>query len=303
MSQFTEWNPYEHRVLGFVENRLVPIPFNLSSIDAAFPQPTAKEIKEELLREYGHGANVSIMRLRTTSNATVRRLADYVYEHVFYSYTVKQWGLTPEQLDPSVTARVPVRVSQDDRYFQDPFQAMPRMGYTSLCERMLAHPNIELLLGVDFRRVESDVKWRRMAYTGPIDEYFDGIHGTLPYRSLEFEFRTVACEQAQIAPTINYPDNRAYTRTVEMKQLTGQRHSKSTVVVEFPRPYVPGVNEPYYPIPQQENELPKAAYQKEAMRLAPHVIFAGRLADYCYYNMDQAVARALSVFERDIANG
>jgi UDP-galactopyranose mutase len=301
LSRFTKWKNYTHRVLAHVQNQYVPLPFNLTSIEKLFSPAKADALIRELLRLYPLEANVPILRLRETTSKEIKSLADYIYQHVFYGYTVKQWGMPPEALDPSVTARVPVRISRDDRYFQDRFQAMPDPGYTAMCERMLSHPNIEVLLEVDFKRSRFDIKYSRMVYTGPIDEYFECIYGALPYRSLDFECRTFTADRVQIAPTLNYPDGREYTRTVEMKQLTGQKHHRSTIIVEYPKPYVRGENEPYYPIPQSENEVRANAYRKLAGKLAPEVIFAGRLADYRYYNMDQAVARALSVFDTQIA--
>jgi UDP-galactopyranose mutase len=214
---------------------------------------------------------------------------------------VKQWELKPEELDPSVTGRVPVYISRDDRYFQDTFQAMPLHGYTKLFERMLKHPNITFLPNTDYRKLDSSVQYNRMVYTGPVDDYFDYMHGHLPYRSLSFNFKTVQQEKVQAAGTINYPNDHAYTRITEQKCLTGQTAPVSTLVIEYPQPHVPGETEPYYPIPRDENRERYNLYLKEAEKLNGTVLLAGRLADYKYYNMDQAVARAMKLFEDSIA--
>lgn len=299
LSQFTEWRPYHHRVLGVVEGKKVPVPFNLNSLHALFAREQAARLETELLNQYGLGAKVPILKLRQSSSREVAALAEYVYEKVFRGYTVKQWGLTPEQLSPSVTARVPVVLSRDDRYFQDRYQAMPRLGYSALFQRMLAHPNIKLLLNTDYREVVGEVKFERLIYTGPIDAFFDYAQGRLPYRSLRFQRAHHGRARVQEAAVINYPNEHAFTRIVEFKHMTGQRATGSTTFTEYPQEYVEGENEPYYPVPREENAEIHARYEAEAAKL-PSVVFAGRLADYRYYNMDQAVARALLVFEKDI---
>jgi len=230
----------------------------------------------------------------------LRFLADYVYEKVFYDYTLRQWGLKPEEPDASVTVRVSVHISHEDRYFQDRYQAIPKHRYTALFRRMLSYPNIKILLNTDYREITGVVRFDRMIYTGPIDEFFDYMHGPLPYRSLLFEFVTLEEEWHQEVGTVNYPNKYNFTRITEQKHLTGQRLPWTTLVVEYPRAYQPGENEPYYPIPREENRERYALYEREARKLKGTVLFAGRLADYKYYNMDQAVARALKLFEEHV---
>lgn len=299
LSQFTEWRPYYHRVRAVVEGVEVPVPFNLNSIRLLFPPRLAERLEEKLVQAFGYGARVPILRLREVEDAELRFLADYVYKYVFEGYTLKQWGLRPEELDPSVTGRVPVLVSRDDRYFQDMYQAMPKHGYTALFQRMLSHPNIKVLLGADWKEIESGVKFDRLIFTGPIDEFFGYIHGRLPYRSLRFAFLHYAMPQYQSVGQMNYPNEQSFTRITEFKHLTGQEHPGTTVAVEYPENYVPIQNEPYYPIPCEENRERYALYAKEAAKLET-VLFVGRLADYRYYNMDQVVARALKLFEEVI---
>jgi UDP-galactopyranose mutase len=300
LSQFTDWRPYYHHVLAVVDGKKVPVPFNLNSLYAVFPPRYAARLEDQLLESFPFGSRVPILKLKTSASGDLRLLAEYVYEKVFYGYTLKQWELSPEELDPSVTGRVPVSISRDDRYFQDTYQAMPRLGYTPMFRRMLKHPNIRLLLNTDYQEIVGDIRFNRMVYTGPIDAFFDYAHGPLPYRSLHFERRTVEQEWHQEVGTVNYPNEYDCTRITEQKYLTGQDNAKSTLMIEYPRRYVPGENEPFYPTPREENRELYKRYLTEARKLGGTVIFAGRLADYKYYNMDQVVARALSAFEKEV---
>ena len=306
LSRFTDWRPYYHHVLAVVEGCEVPVPFNLDSIRRLFPRHMADELSRRVIDTYGYGRKVPILKMRESDDAEIRFLADYVYGHVFESYTAKQWALRPEELDPSVTARVPFHVSRDPRYFQDTYQAMPRDGYTALFERMLSHPNITLRLGTEFRDVRDDHPGARIVFTGPIDEYFDYRFGELPYRSLRFVHRmqdgTFAQGGfAQAVGTVNYPNEFDFTRITEVKRLTGQAHPLTLLTEEYPEAYEAGRNEPYYPIPTPANRERLAPYLQAAQALEGRVWFAGRLGDYAYYNMDQACARALALFEKTIA--
>lgn len=300
LSQFTEWRPYFHHVLAVVDGKKVPVPFNLNTLYALFPHRYASKLEDLLLEHYPFGVRVPILKLRTSASGDLRSLADYIYEKIFYGYTLKQWETKPEELDPSVTGRVPVSINRDDRYFQDTYQAMPKLGYTPMFRRMLKQPNIKLLLNTDYREVTDMVKFNRIVYTGPIDAFFDYVHGPLPYRSLRFECQTVDQEWYQEVGTVNYPNEYDCTRITEQKYLTGQRSSKTTVMVEYPQRYTPGENEPFYPMPCERNRQLYNLYLDEVRKLNGTVIFAGRLADYKYYNMDQVVARALSVFEKEV---
>lgn len=300
LSRFTEWWPYEHKVQAWIDGRLVPLPFNLNTIDALFPEAEARRLSSLLVEACGAEGKVPVLKLRESADTDLRRLGEFVYAKVFESYTRKQWGLAPEQLDAAVTARVPVLAGRDDRYFQDRFQAQPRHGFTALFRRMLKHPNIQVMLNADFRAVEGLVPFNRVIFTGPIDEFFDYAHGALPYRSLNFSFETLRQERLQPVAVVNYPNDHAYTRITEFKALTGQECAQTSIIYEYPCAYQPGINDPYYPIPREENRALYARYRDEAERLGT-VLFAGRLGDYSYYNMDQAVARGLSLFEKVVA--
>jgi UDP-galactopyranose mutase len=301
LSRFTKWRPYEHRVLADVGGQFVPVPFNLNSLDVLIPVDQATRIREMLLATYGPEQEIPILRFRDAQQWEVRKVADFVYEKIFYGYTLKQWGLTPEELGPAVMGRVPIRLSRDDRCFRDRHQGVPKHGYTAMVRSMLAHERIEVALGTPFEAVRNNIGNRRVIYTGPIESYFEYIHGALPYRSLRFRFEHLTKHEYQAAAQINYPNSHEYTRTIEHKHITGQIAEGTTITKEYPQAHEPGKNEPYYPIPRPENQAVYAKYASEAARLRGRVFFAGRLADYKYYNMDQAVARALSLFEREVA--
>jgi UDP-galactopyranose mutase len=298
LSAFTGWRAYEHRVLGAIDGKLVPIPFNLDSLDALFPARDAAKLSALLIETYGEGKNVPILKMRESGGA-LKDLADFIYAKVFENYTLKQWSLRPEELDPSVSARVPVRVGRDGRYFQDSFQMMPADGYSAMFKRILSHPNIEVATDTDFRSLPE--RGANVIFTGPIDEYFGYQFGALPYRSLRFHFYARDEAQAQPVGTVNYPNDHAYTRITEFKHLTGQETQGTVLVEEYPQAHEPGKTEPYYPIPTPGNAEKLQPYLDAARALDGKVWFAGRLGDYAYYNMDQACGRALALFEKQIA--
>ncbi|MCA1670436.1 MAG: NAD(P)-binding protein [Thermomicrobia bacterium] len=215
------------------------------------------------------------------------------YEKFFRGYTRKQWGLDPSELDAGVAARVPARMNHDSRYFTDTYQVMPLHGYTRMFEKMLAHPNIKIMLNTDYQEIKQAIPYRQMVYTGPIDEFFGYRYGKLPYRSLHFRFDTLDTPVYQPEAVINYPNDHAYTRVTEFKYLTGQQHAKTSIVTEFPR----AEGDPYYPVPRPENTERYLLY-KDLADATPNVHFVGRLATYKYYNMDQVVGQALAVFDR-----
>lgn len=287
LSQFTRWRAYQHRVLASVDGQLVPIPINLDTINQIYGlRLTGPEMHDFL-------ASVAEARpnIRTSEDVVVGKVGRELYEKFFRNYTRKQWGLDPSELDASVTARVPTRFNRDARYFTDSFQAMPSNGYTRLFENMLSHPNIRIMLNTDYRDIRKVVAHRHLIYTGPVDEFFDYRFGPLPYRSLQFEFQTHDTPVFQSAPVINYPNDYAYTRCTEFKYLTGQMHPKTSVVYE----YAMAEGDPYYPVPRPENGELYHKYQTLTSE-TPNVVFAGRLGTYKYYNMDQVVAQALTIY-------
>jgi UDP-galactopyranose mutase len=289
LGRFTKWREYQHRVLACVDGMLVPIPINLDTVNKLYGMNlNSLEVSAffEKIREKRDS-------IRTSEDVVINAVGKDLYEKFFRGYTRKQWGLDPSELDASVTARVPTRTNRDDRYFTDMYQAMPLNGYTRMFENMLDSPNIKILLNCDYREILRDVTFKEMVYTGPVDSYFDYRYGKLPYRSLEFKHETHDSEIHQAAPVINYPNDQAYTRVTEFKYLTGQVHKKTGIVYEFPQ----ADGDPYYPIPRKENAELYAKY-KALADVRPDVHFVGRLATYKYYNMDQIVAQALTVYSK-----
>ena len=291
LSEFTDWRPYEHRVLAHVDGRNVPIPINRTTLNALY----GVDLKDDADAERFLAARAEKRQtIRTSEDVVVAAVGRDLYEKFFQGYTRKQWGLDPSQLDKSVTARVPTRTNTDDRYFTDRFQAMPLHGYTEMFRAMLDHPNIDIELGVDFEKMRTRVRYDQLIYTGPIDAYFRNIYGKLPYRSLTFRHETLEREHFQDVGTVNYPDASVpYTRITEYKHLTGQSHPYTTITYEYPC----ADGDPYYPIPRPENQALYAKYEALA-RAEPDVHFVGRLASYRYYNMDQVVGQALATFRR-----
>ena len=289
LSQFTEWRAYQHRVLASVDGKLVPIPINLDTINALYGlNLTALEV-EDFLKSVAEPRE----KVRTSEDVVVSKIGRELYEKFYRGYTRKQWGLDPSELDAAVAARVPVRTNRDDRYFTDKYQAMPLHGYTKMFERMLDHANSKIMLNTDYREIMEFVPFREMIYTGPVDEFFDFRFGKLPYRSLHFKHETHDRPTFQEAPVVNFPNDYQYTRITEFKFLTGQEHSKTSIVYEFPR----AEGDPYYPVPRPENAEIYKKYQELADQTRG-VWFVGRLATYKYYNMDQVTAQALTLFEK-----
>lgn len=290
LGQFTEWRPYEHRVLASVDGQLLPIPINRTTVNEFYGLDLKTEEECEtflasLAEPRGH--------CRTSEDVVVSRVGRELYEKFFRGYTRKQWGRDPSELDAQVTARVPTRTNTDDRYFTDTFQYMPRHGYTRMFENMLNHLNIEIRLGTDYRELKATAPCQETIYTGPVDEYFNYCFGRLPYRSLEFKHQTLDKERHLPVAVVNYPNEHDYTRVTEFKHLTGQQHAKTSIVYEYPR----AEGDPYYPIPSPECGALYAKY-KDLADATCGVHFVGRLATYKYYNMDQVVGQALATFDK-----
>jgi UDP-galactopyranose mutase len=288
LGRFTQWRPYEHRVLADIKGQLLPVPINLDTVNKLYNLSlTSKE-----LEDFFQARAEVIDPVRTSEDVVVSRVGRDLYEKFFRGYTRKQWGLDPSELDRSVTSRVPVRTNRDDRYFTDRYQAMPLHGYSALFRRMLQHRKIQLLLQADYREVRSVIPHRRVIFTGPIDEYFSYRYGRLAYRSLKFEHVTKRQSRFQPVGVVNYPLDRDYTRITEYKHLTGQHHPWTALTYEFPTDQ----GDPYYPVPRPENQELYKSYEALA-RKVDNVWFVGRLATYRYYNMDQVVGQALATFD------
>jgi len=289
LSRFTQWRFYEHRVQGRVDAKLVPIPINLDTVNTLY---NLKLTSAELPGWLAERAE-PVATIRTAEDVVVSQVGRDLYEKIFRGYTRKQWGLDPSELDASVTARIPVRLDSEDRYFTDRHQFMPLHGYTKMFKRMLDHPNITICTGTSYEDMVARVPGARLIWTGPIDEFFSFSEGQLPYRSLRFVHETKDVEYIQPVGTVNYPQDEDYTRITEYKHLTGQTHERTSIMYEYPA----AEGEPYYPVPQAESQATYKRYQKLADAMQD-VWFVGRLATYRYYNMDQIVAQALATFAR-----
>jgi UDP-galactopyranose mutase len=289
LGAFTPWRPYEHRVLASVDGQLVPMPINLNTINQLY----GLNLCNSELEAFFESKAEKVGRIQTSEDVVVSKVGRELYEKFFRGYTRKMWDLDPSELDASVTARVPTRTNKDDRYFTDTYQAMPLYGYTKMFEHMLAHPNIKVMLNTDYKEIMDVIPHKNLIYTGPIDAFFDYCYGKLPYRSLEFKFETLDQETFQSTGTVNYPNEQAYTRITEFKYLSGQRHHKTSIVYEFPK----AEGDPYYPVPRPENTEIYKQYQRLTLNMT-NTYFVGRLATYKYYNMDQVVAQALTLFKK-----
>ena len=312
LMNFGEWFNYEHRVLGMVNNHLVPIPFNITSIKESFDSDKATKLIEKLKKEFGTDKKIPILELRKSKDTEINELAEYIYKYVFLYYTMKQWGQTPEEIDPNVTNRVPVYISLDDRYFQDTYQCMPRGGYTKIFEKMFENKNIDVKLGTNAKDLISfegnQIMYNgekfdgKVIYTGAIDELFDYEYGDLPYRSLIFDFETINKEYYQKVGTVNYPTKEdKFTRITEFKHMTMEnpKTDKTTIMREYPCVYdrhSEKANIPYYPIVNDENMNLYNKYLEKASNIKG-LYLIGRLAQYKYFNMDLVINEALKLFD------
>ena len=313
LSRFTEWSNYNHKVLANIHGTLIPVPFNHQSLKLVFGEDKGERLYQKLVSTFGQDKKVPITQLREKNDPELEEVANFVYENVFLHYTMKQWGKTPDQIDPAVMGRVPVFVGDDDRYFpQAPHQGMPAESYTKLFENMLNHDLIDVFLGVEARDVMqvTDTKVSvcgkpyggEVIYTGALDELFNFDLGALPYRTVDMVFETLPVDHFQPVGTVNYTVSENFTRITEFKNMTGQElPGKTTIMREYSRTYLPGVGEtPYYVINEPENI---ALYKKYRERVSGLLNFhtVGRLAEYRYYDMDGVTASALDLSDELIA--
>ncbi|WP_024787494.1 UDP-galactopyranose mutase [Lebetimonas sp. JH369] len=311
LSNFTEWDIYHHKVLAFIDGKKVPIPFNFNALYEVFPIELSCRIEKKLLENYEYNSKVPILKLKQSNDKDLKFLADFVYEKIFVHYTAKQWDKKPEEIDSEVTARVPVFIGKDDRYFNDKYQGIPKEGYTSLFQKMLNHPNIKIMLNTDFRevfKIDQDTKKiyflnqefkGRLIFTGKIDELFDYKFGELPYRSVRMKFETLEKEYYQEVATVNYPNNYDFTRITEFKYIHPVETNKTVILKEYPQKYIKNQNTPYYPIFTKENQEKYNKYLEFSNNFK-NIILVGRLAEYKYYDMDDIIKRALEVFEEKV---
>lgn len=308
LSRFTDWYAFGHEVVANVHGKLIPVPFNLNTLHMVYEQEKADALEKKLIDAFGLESRVPILKLREHEDPEIREIADYVYENIFLHYTMKQWGQTPEQIDPAVTGRVPVLISHDNRYFQEPWQGMPLHGYTLMFEKMLDHENITVEIGVDARSrvtfsegcvsLDGQAFTGDVIYTGPLDELFDCRFGRLPYRSLRFDFEYYDKPDYQGHSVVNYTVSEDFTRITEFKYLTGQQAEGTTIVKEYPFAYTGAEGEiPYYSIANEANQKLYEQYRGLVEHI-PNVWLLGRLAEYKYYNIDAMVLKALELTDK-----
>ena len=297
LSRFTAWHNFSLRPLAWVDNTYVNLPFNLNSLAQVFPSDLAARLESKLVARFGYGARVPIMQLRAETDPDLQFVAQYIYEKIFEKYSTKQWGISPQQIDPGVMARVPVVISHEDGYFTDKYQAIPAQGYTHLIGNMLRSPLISLRLNTSFEQIKNKITYERLFYTGSIDEFLGYKYGELPYRSLRFEVEQKNTEYFQPAVVVNYPNDFDFTRICEHKYFLDKKSPVTVISTEYPQAFQRGKNEPYYPIKNAQTDALYARYAQEANKL-PGVYLLGRLGAYQYCNMQEAVAAALTLFER-----
>ncbi len=288
LSKFTEWRLYQHRVLAYVDGMKVPMPINLDTINMLF----GTNYTSENLNGFFESVREEIDFPKNAKESVTSKVGQLLYEKFFKNYTIKQWNTDPENLDPAITARIPIRTNRDPRYFSDRYQGMPLKGYTNMVSNILSSEKIHLLLNTDFFQIKDMLDYDHLIYTGPLDKLYDYKFGKLPYRSLRFEFETIETDFFQEVGTVNYPNDYDFTRITEFKHLTGQQSNKTTIMKEFPA----SEGEPYYPILNEANISIAKKYMEQAKK--DNVILSGRLATYSYLNMDLVVKQSLELFDK-----
>lgn len=306
VSRFCMFEDYNLVCGSVIDGRCVTTSFDFQSVDTFFPKE-AETIKEHIHLVFGERKSATVLEMLESEDEYVHKFAQFLYDKDYAPYTAKQWGIPPEKIDRQIFKRVPILFSYGSKYFDDPHQAMPKKGYMELIDNLLKHENISVKLNteaLDSISIQDDAIFidgkladGTVIYTGPIDELFGCRYGKLPYRSLRFEWKHEDKESFQDMPVVAYPQAEGYTRITEYKKLPYQDVKGTTYAVEYPLPYVKGQeNEPYYPVITEESKELFAKYFELAGRIK-NLKCCGRLADFKYYNIDQAVERALDVVE------
>ena len=293
VQEFSEWERWDHRVLGFVEGKMINIPVNINTVNALCGT-NIKDDKE--MNRWLESVQVKFDKIENSEEMAKSRVGEELYKKIFRGYTLKQWNRYPEELDSTVLSRIPVRNNHDDRYFDDRYQALPKYGYTRFIENLLTHPNITVRTKTDYSEIRNLVDFNTLIFTGPIDRFFDKNElGKLEYRSIEFkEERYKGTNFYQVNSVVNYPElNVPYTRIVEYKHFLNQQSPHTTIVKEVTKDF----GEPYYPVPDKKNLSLYEKY-KELAGLEKNVHFIGRLATYKYLNMDQAIKNSLELYNQ-----
>jgi UDP-galactopyranose mutase len=310
LSDFTEWHSVSYTIKSHTRDRYWSFPINLNT----FEEYLGRESSSEEFHEWLQKNRIHIPEPKNSEEVILSQVGRELYELFFEGYTLKQWKRHPRELDASVCGRIPIRTNRDNRYLSESFQALPKLGYTALFEKMLnASPRTELHLGMDFDEARARWNYKHLIFTGAIDEFYSRRFGALPYRSLRFEQESFSAEQLiareiisgkpgfwQPAMQVNYPSpDIPFTRIVEIKHATGQRIGATSIAREFPKDWTPD-DEPFYPVPAP---AARAAYQKYAELAVEetNTSFIGRLATYHYYNMDQVTGMAIAETDKLIS--
>ena len=286
--KYTEWNDYQHHVLSYVDGHFVPMPISLETINQLYNL----NLSQDEMNDFISSRCEDINPIKTSEDVVLSQGGRDIYEKFFKYFTIKQWGVSPAELDKSVISRIPFRKNRDTRYFTDKYQGNPKGGYTQMCRNMLKHPEISILINTDYKDIIDDLSYERLIYTGPIDYYFDYCYGELLYRSIRFEFETYDMESFQPTASSRYPQDYDYTRITEFKKMTGQKSDKTTICKEYPC----FGGDPYYPYPTNEWKV-KASKYIELSKDEKNTTFIGRLAEYKYYDMDDVIRRSLDTFK------
>lgn len=307
MCRFEQWQEYKLTCGAVWDGKYTPTPFNFTTVDTFYPPERAERLKKKLSEAFAGRETATVVEVLEHPDADIRGYAEYLFQNDYAPYTAKQWGVSPSEIDPTVLKRVPLRFSYEEGYFDDPYQAMPAHSFTRFFEALLNHPNIEVKLGVealehlkaegDRLLLDGEPITFPVIYTGALDELFGCRYGALPYRSLRFEWKYSEVESLQDAPVVAYPQEAGYTRITEYKKLPVQKSAGTSYAVEYPLPYREGETlEPYYPVLTADSQARFAKYKALADQI-PNLFCCGRLADFKYYNMDQALQRALELCE------
>ena len=293
LSKFTKWHYHNHKVKAYINNSFISIPFSLNSLYEYFSKEEATAIEKELIKEYGYNQKISILELSKTKNEKIKYISNFIYENIYKNYTIKQWGISPDEIDKSIISRIPIYINHNIHYFSDKYQAIPIEGYTKLIENILNHKNITIKLNTNFKEINSS--FDKIFYSGSIDEFFNYEFGVLPYRSLEFENKLINQEYYQATSVVNYPNDFNYTRTTEHKRILNEKSKKTIITLEYPKQFEINKNERYYPIINHKNcDLYKKYFEKS--KKINGLYFIGRLGQYKYFDIDMAIENTFELF-------
>lgn len=307
MCQFAEWKEYKLTCMAQINGKFTPTPFNFQTIDDFYDKKEADDLKKRIRNEFGNKATATVVEVLNCNDKKIQEYAQFLFDNDYSLYTAKQWGISANEVDPSILKRVPLRFSYDIGYFDDEYQVMPATTFTDFFKSLLNHKNIEIKLGIEALEhlnvdlqnnkvfIDGEYKDIPIIYTGALDELFDNCYGKLPYRSLRFEWKYEDIDSKQDAPVVAYPQAEGFTRITEYKKLPVQDVKGTTYAVEYPLSYNENVKmEPYYPVLTEKSQRIYSKYLEKASNIK-NLFLAGRLADFKYYNMDQALERALNI--------